>query len=175
MISQRSLIRSFSSFFRSKSYNKVVCRLNFSTEEEDSKFKFKVFKDEDSPVILDVEEELAELDKKSKTKIIPRENKVDEEVLTRGFTGVFDIEELVHYLKEDNAKDIFVVKVPTELKYVDYFVVVSGKSRRHILGLAEYIRGLFKRKRHSSDVIPAIEGKDSSDWIAMDLGVQIRV
>ncbi|CAH1396191.1 unnamed protein product [Nezara viridula] len=170
MMTQRVLRKMFLSCSGSKSYIIMNYRMNFSTEEKDDKYKFKIFKDEDSPVILDMEEELAELDKRSKIKIISRKHKVDEKILTRGVTGVFEIQELVHYLKEDNAKDIFVVKVPTELKYVDYFVVVSGKSQRHILGLAEYIRKIFKRKMHSSDILPVIEGKYSSDWIAMDLG-----
>lgn len=78
-------------------------------------------------------------------------------------------------MKEDNAKNIFVVKVPAEWKYVDYLVVVSGKSQRHILGLAEYIRRVFKKKMHPSDIIPVIEGKNSSDWIAMDLGALIKI
>ena len=36
--------------------------------------------------------------------------------------------------------------------------------------VAEFIRKLYKRKRHPHDVIPRIEGEMSSDWMALDLG-----
>lgn len=88
-----------------------------------------------------------------------------------GTNGVFDIEELVTLLKKDKAKDIFVASVPKEYAYVDYIVVVTGKSPKHMSMLATFVRKVYKLKRHPTDLLPRIEGKDSRDWIALDLGM----
>lgn len=49
-------------------------------------------------------------------------------------------------------------------------VIVSGKSVRHMLGMTEFVRKVYKYKSENKDVMPAIEGKGSRDWIALDLG-----
>lgn len=36
--------------------------------------------------------------------------------------------------------------------------------------IAEFVRKLFKFKMSSNDIIPRIEGKQSTEWIAIDLG-----
>jgi ribosome silencing factor RsfS/YbeB/iojap len=91
-------------------------------------------------------------------------------VLTGGQTGVFDIEELVELLRRDNAENIFVCSVPKEIKYVDFMCIVSGRSHRHMLAMAEFVRKVFKLKRASSDILPRIEGEKSKEWMALDLG-----
>lgn len=63
-----------------------------------------------------------------------------------------------------------VAKLPSHLKYVDYICVVTGRSYRHMYAIAYFIRRLFKIKRHSKDILPKIEGENSKEWIAMDLG-----
>jgi len=57
-----------------------------------------------------------------------------------GATGVFDVEEVVDLLRDENAQDICVIRVPPELKYVDYLVIVTGRSTRHIQAMAAYIK-----------------------------------
>ena len=57
-----------------------------------------------------------------------------------GMTGVFDVEEVVDLLRDENAKDICVIVVPPELKYVNYLVIVTGRSTRHIRAMAAYIK-----------------------------------
>ena len=57
----------------------------FSTNEDEtlskvSKSKFKVFKDEDSPIILDVEEELILQKKKDQKERIVRQSIIEEEI-----------------------------------------------------------------------------------------------
>lgn len=84
--------------------------------------------------------------------------------------GVFDIEDLVDVLERDNARQIFVATVPKEYSYVDYIVVVTGRSSKHMLALATFVRKLFKLKKHKYDHIPKIEGENSKDWMALDLG-----
>lgn len=84
---------------------------------------------------------------------------------------MYDIEDLVEVLRRENALNIFVVTVPPGLKYVDYICIVSGRSYRHMLAIAQFVRRLYKKKRNSSDIIPKIEGENSKEWIAMDLGL----
>ncbi|KAL1123907.1 hypothetical protein AAG570_001677 [Ranatra chinensis] len=87
-----------------------------------------------------------------------------------GVTGVFDIDDLVAVLTRDSASDIVVLRLPASLKYVDWLVVATGKSRRHLCGTAQLVRQAYKRRRLSTDPVPKIEGDSSSDWIALDLG-----
>lgn len=132
--------------------------------------KHKIFRDEDSKVILDVDEE--------RDRIFLDDLRIQEEVhdpysglnLERGINGVYDIEDLILVLEKDNAKNIFVASVPKEYAYVDYIVIVTGKSQKHMIALAEYVRKIYKLKMHKKDVIPKIEGAKSKDWIALDLG-----
>lgn len=131
--------------------------------------KFQIFQDTDSQIILDVEEERRQLDQAGEEPTL--KPLYDPEIsLERGLTGVFEIDDLVKVLKKDNAIDVCVCQVPKELKYVDYICCVTGRNVRHMKGMAEYVRKVFKHKRHKGDVIPKIEGVNSNDWIAMDLG-----
>lgn len=83
---------------------------------------------------------------------------------------MYEIEDLVELLQRENSKDIFVATVPEDIHYVQYICVVSARSKRHILALAEFIRKVYKKKCFKSDHIPRIEGKDSDEWVALDLG-----
>ncbi len=109
--------------------------------------KFKTFKDEDSEVILDVSEELIlNEDKGQSHEQLPQEieeefylyrekkpkTKLDKMNLKRGITGVFDIQELVQLLRDENMKDIAVIKVPKEMRYCDFLVLANAKSLRHL-------------------------------------------
>lgn len=88
-----------------------------------------------------------------------------------GLTGVYDIEDLVAVLKRDNAIDIFVCTVPKHLKYVDYMVVITARSYRHMKAMAEFVKKMYKVKMNQkTDLVPKIEGKNSDEWMAMDLG-----
>ena len=58
---------------------------------------------------------------------------------------VFDIDELVQILREENAQDICVIKVPPEKNYVDYFVVVTGRSSRHLMAMTQFINKLVRQ------------------------------
>jgi ribosome silencing factor RsfS/YbeB/iojap len=84
--------------------------------------------------------------------------------------GVFDIEDLVDVLKRENARNLVVIKLPKEIKYVDYFCLVDGVSHRHMIGMAEFVRRCYKMKRSKGDRIPKIEGEKCKSWMAMDLG-----
>lgn len=96
-------------------------------------------------------------------------------VFLGGLNGVFEIEDLVEILRRDNADDIFVCTVPKELKYVDYICIVSGRSYRHRKAMAQFVRKMFKIKRHAGDILPKIEGENSKEWMALDLGINTHV
>lgn len=88
--------------------------------------------------------------------------------------GVFDIEDLVDVLQRENAQDIFVARIPPEIKYCDYICVVTSKSKRHMAAIMQFVRRMYKKKRNSSDLVPNTEGKGGSDWMALDLGRRFR-
>nr|SVE77766.1 EOG090X0AI9 [Daphnia lumholtzi] len=90
--------------------------------------------------------------------------------LQRGTTGIFDIEEFVEILNQQKLQDIVVVAVPSQLNYVDYMVITTGKSPKQMTGVAEFVRKLSKRRCLTTDTLPVIEGKNNKDWIALDLG-----
>ncbi|EDW31237.1 GL20701 [Drosophila persimilis] len=131
--------------------------------------QYKVFRDDEAPEIFDVEEA------RHQEQHLPDESDaaLDQYYglnLKRGIRGVFDIEDLVELLRKENVDDIFVCYVPEDLKYVDHLVVCSGRSYRHMISTAEFVRRMFKIKRTKGDILPRIEGDKSRDWMAMDLG-----
>lgn len=74
-------------------------------------------------------------------------------------------------LRRENSENIFVAKVPENIKYVDFICVVTGKSQKHMKAIAQFVRRVFKHKRHKSDIVPRLEGENSKDWMALDLGI----
>uniref|UniRef100_A0A4X2LQG9 Mitochondrial assembly of ribosomal large subunit protein 1 n=2 Tax=Vombatus ursinus TaxID=29139 RepID=A0A4X2LQG9_VOMUR len=91
-----------------------------------------------------------------------------------GHTGPkFDINLLVSLLRQENARDICVIQVSPELKYTDYFVVVSGSSPRHLQAMAQYIVKMHKFLKSKNDAFVRIEGKDADDWLCVDFGSMV--
>ncbi|KOB68044.1 Uncharacterized protein OBRU01_15943 [Operophtera brumata] len=127
--------------------------------------KYQVITDTNSPIIENTAEEIH-----SEEKYPILSDEFDGINLERGKTGVFEIEDLVELLQRENSKDIFVASVPENIRYVDYICIVSARSKRHIHALAEFVRKVYKKKCNESDPIPRIEGKDSDEWMALDLG-----
>ncbi|KAK6632151.1 hypothetical protein RUM44_007181 [Polyplax serrata] len=129
--------------------------------------KYEPFSEETAPIILDIEEERRKVGDEAIEDVV-----YDEFAginMKRGLTGVYDIEDLVELLRRENAVDMFVARIPKEFQYADYIIVVTGKSNRHMVAMAEFVRKVFKRKMSKGDIIPKIEGKYSKDWIALDL------
>lgn len=90
--------------------------------------------------------------------------------LQRGTTGIFDIEEFVEILNQQKLQGIVVIAVPSQLNYVDYMVITTGRSPKQMTAVAEFLRKLSKRRCLTTDPLPVIEGKNNKDWIALDLG-----
>ncbi|XP_045877031.1 mitochondrial assembly of ribosomal large subunit protein 1 [Meles meles] len=85
----------------------------------------------------------------------------------------FDIDMLVSLLRQENARDICVIKVPPGLKYTDYFVIGSGTSTRHLHAMAYYIVKMYKYLKCKSEPHVKIEGKDTDDWLCVDFGSMV--
>ncbi|XP_034825622.1 ribosomal silencing factor RsfS [Maniola hyperantus] len=128
--------------------------------------KYQVITETNSPVIENTADENVYL--QDKYPVVSDE--FEGISLKRGKNNVFEIEELVDLLQRENSKDIFVASVPKDINYVEYMCIVSARSKRHILALAEFVRKVYKKKCYKSDTIPRIEGKDSDEWMALDLG-----
>lgn len=59
---------------------------------------------------------------------------------------VESIEELVDFLRDENATDICVIRIPPEREYVEYFVVCSGFGTRHIHTIADNLAAEVNEK-----------------------------
>ena len=68
--------------------------------------------------------------------------------------GFMNIQDLVDFLKKESAVDICVIKTRgIRQNYVDYFVVVSGVSTRHIRAMAKNLEQLVGRFEVLMDLI----------------------
>ncbi|KAJ6666587.1 hypothetical protein lerEdw1_020310 [Lerista edwardsae] len=85
-------------------------------------------------------------------------------------SSVFSIDDMVSLLRQENAKDICVIQLPPEMKYTNYFIIVSGSSTRHLHAMAHYLIKMYKHLKADSDPHVLIEGRDCDDWLCIDLG-----
>ncbi|KAL0985457.1 hypothetical protein UPYG_G00157140 [Umbra pygmaea] len=85
----------------------------------------------------------------------------------------FNIDVLVSLLRQENAADICVIKVPEDIKYTNYFIVVSGSSTRHLRAMALYANKVYKFMKKECDPHAKIEGKDAEDWMCIDFGTMV--
>ncbi|XP_019110683.2 mitochondrial assembly of ribosomal large subunit protein 1 [Larimichthys crocea] len=82
----------------------------------------------------------------------------------------FSLDVLVSLLRQENAVDICVIKVPEQIKYTEYFIVVSGVSVRHLRAMALYAVKVYKFLKKAGEPNVKIEGKDAEDWMCIDFG-----
>ncbi|XP_031709446.1 mitochondrial assembly of ribosomal large subunit protein 1 [Anarrhichthys ocellatus] len=82
----------------------------------------------------------------------------------------FTLDVLVSLLRQENAVDVCVIKVPEQIKYTEYFIVVSGVSTRHLRAMALYAIKVYKFLKKNGAPNLKIEGKDAEDWMCIDFG-----
>uniref|UniRef100_A0A1A7X4D3 Mitochondrial assembly of ribosomal large subunit protein 1 n=1 Tax=Iconisemion striatum TaxID=60296 RepID=A0A1A7X4D3_9TELE len=82
----------------------------------------------------------------------------------------FTLDVLVSLLHQENAIDLCVIKVPTHIRYTEYFLVVSGLSPRHVRAMALYAVKVYKFLKKNKDPNVKVEGKEADDWICIDFG-----
>ncbi|ENN75885.1 hypothetical protein YQE_07614, partial [Dendroctonus ponderosae] len=143
----------------------VACR--YSTGIKDDPISGQ--EEQETEIIIDVYKERLKKYAQLLEEQEEESNKFGDLNLSRGVDGVFDIEDLVETLKHQQAEDIFVASVPKEIGYVDYIVVASSKSQRHMNALTQFVKQIYKQKKLQTDIMPTLEGKNSSDWMAMDM------
>lgn len=68
---------------------------------------------------------------------------------------------------ETKAEDVVVLDVRGLASFTDYFVIMSGRSTRHVQGLAEAIEKELSAKRANSK---HSEGLNEGMWVLLDLG-----
>ncbi|XP_047217542.1 mitochondrial assembly of ribosomal large subunit protein 1 isoform X2 [Girardinichthys multiradiatus] len=88
----------------------------------------------------------------------------------RGFSETFNLDVLVSLLRQENAVDLCVIKVPDHIQYAEYFIVVSGVSPRHLRAMALYAIKVYKFLRKDGELHVKIEGKGADDWMCVDFG-----
>ncbi len=65
------------------------------------------------------------------------------------------------------AEELVILDVRGLASFTDYFVVMSGRSTRHVQGLAEAIEGELRSKRVSAK---HSEGLKDGQWVLLDFG-----
>ncbi len=68
---------------------------------------------------------------------------------------------------DTKAEDVVVLDVRGLASFTDYFVIMSGRSTRHVQGLAEAIEGELSAKRVNSK---HSEGLREGMWVLLDFG-----
>ena len=68
---------------------------------------------------------------------------------------------------DSKAEDLVVLDVQGISSFTDYFVIMSGRSSRHVQGLAEVIEGTMRSKRISA---AKAEGIKDGMWVLLDFG-----
>ncbi|MFQ6372196.1 ribosome silencing factor [Shewanella sp. YIC-542] len=74
---------------------------------------------------------------------------------------------VVDKVEDIKAKDVVVLDVQQKSNVTDYMVVCTGTSQTHISAIAQHVIGEAKQ----AGLLPlGVEGRDSSDWVLVDLG-----
>ncbi|XP_063735616.1 mitochondrial assembly of ribosomal large subunit protein 1 [Eleginops maclovinus] len=94
----------------------------------------------------------------------------DSSALNQRSPKKFTLDVLVSLLRQENAVDICVIKVPEQITYAEYFIVVSGVSSRHLRAMALYAIKVYKFLKKEGAPNVKIEGKDAEDWMCIDFG-----
>jgi ribosome-associated protein len=63
------------------------------------------------------------------------------------------------------AEDVIILDVQGIASFTDYFVIMNGRSTRHVQGLAEAIEGAFRSKRIKAS---HAEGLQEGMWVLLD-------
>lgn len=66
---------------------------------------------------------------------------------------------------DKKAEDLIILDVRTICSFADYFVIMSGRSTRHVQGLAEAVEAELRTKRISN---ARAEGLQEGVWVLLD-------
>ncbi|XOF32348.1 MAG: ribosome silencing factor [Candidatus Electrothrix sp. YB6] len=68
---------------------------------------------------------------------------------------------------DTKAEELVILDVRSQASFTDYFLIMSGRSSRHVQGLAEVIEEKLRSKRVSSQ---HSEGLREGMWVLLDFG-----
>ncbi|MDA3786462.1 MAG: ribosome silencing factor [Deltaproteobacteria bacterium] len=66
---------------------------------------------------------------------------------------------------ENKAEDVVILDVQGISSFADYFVIMSGRSTRHVQGLADIIGQYVSKKRMTQG---KVEGVTEGQWVLLD-------
>ncbi len=66
---------------------------------------------------------------------------------------------------DSKAEDLIILDVRGLASFADYFLIMSGRSTRHVQGLAEALEGAMRSKRISA---AKAEGIQDGMWVLLD-------
>lgn len=67
--------------------------------------------------------------------------------------------------EDGKAEDVVIIDVRGISSFTDYFVILSGRSTRHVQALAESIEGELRSKRIKTS---GAEGLQEGTWVVLD-------
>jgi ribosome-associated protein len=76
------------------------------------------------------------------------------------------VDALAAILDENKAEDIIIVPLAGKSSIADYMIIATGRSSRHVAGLADMIGDHLK----SLGKTAKYEGKGNGDWVLADAG-----
>ncbi len=82
-------------------------------------------------------------------------------------TGLERVQICVQAALDTKAEDLVVLDVQGIASFTDYFIIMSGRSTRHVQGLAEALEAAMRSKRISS---AKAEGIQEGMWVLLDFG-----
>ena len=68
---------------------------------------------------------------------------------------------------DQKALDVRAVRVSEQTSIADYFVIVSGTSERHVVGIANKIE---RNLREAKQKPLSVTGKEKGEWVVIDYG-----
>lgn len=68
---------------------------------------------------------------------------------------------------DTKAEDLVILDVHGLCSFTDYFILMNGRSTRHVQGLAESIEGELRSKRVKAS---HAEGLQEGNWVLLDFG-----
>lgn len=70
-------------------------------------------------------------------------------------------------VEDMKARDVVVIDVTGKSSVTDTLIICSGNSKRHVMSIADNV--VMESKRANIPPI-SVEGKDTGEWVLVDLG-----
>ncbi|MEO1562215.1 MAG: ribosome silencing factor [Pseudomonadota bacterium] len=74
---------------------------------------------------------------------------------------------VINSLHSDKAEDVVSIDIEGKSSVADHIVVASGRSTRQVAAIAEK---LSQRVKEGFGINAKVEGKETADWVLLDLG-----